>query len=191
MGEKEDRRVKRTEAILKDALLALLQEKPAEKISVSELVKQADVGRGTFYLHYKDIADMIDHLNQICLNKLIPLLDTYSEEPDIEPFLLDLFKICEQEKDLLRLLPKNMNSKFYQHLKEFAREKCEHDWVALFHAEPEKIDLLFPYIFNGIVGLLLHWGDTNCAIPAEKMAHYTKNIIFNSYGFISEDQGIK
>ena len=33
MGEKEDRRVKRTEAILKDALLALLQEKPAEKMA--------------------------------------------------------------------------------------------------------------------------------------------------------------
>lgn len=50
-----DRRVRKTKQALEDAFLALEHQKPANQITVAELCALADVGRGTFYLHYQDV----------------------------------------------------------------------------------------------------------------------------------------
>jgi AcrR family transcriptional regulator len=47
-----DRRVQRTEAVLREALAALTREKPYEDIVVKEIVGRANVARSTFYVHY-------------------------------------------------------------------------------------------------------------------------------------------
>lgn len=50
----EDRRVRRTRAALRDAFIALVSEKGYEKITVQDILDRADVGRSTFYVHYRD-----------------------------------------------------------------------------------------------------------------------------------------
>ncbi len=44
------------------ALADLLQEKPMDKITVTDIVNRADINRGTFYAHYMDIPDVVNHL---------------------------------------------------------------------------------------------------------------------------------
>jgi len=51
---KEDRRVLYTKKVIRESFLDLLDEKPVEKISVTEICKRADINRGTFYSHYAD-----------------------------------------------------------------------------------------------------------------------------------------
>lgn len=55
---KADERIRRTRGRLSDALVALMQEKPVDKITVQEVLDQAGVGRSTFYLHYRDKDDL-------------------------------------------------------------------------------------------------------------------------------------
>src|SRR5450755_1947030 len=55
---KFDRRVRRTRDALGDALLALVQEKPFDDITVQEVLDRADIGRSTFYAHYRDKEDL-------------------------------------------------------------------------------------------------------------------------------------
>jgi AcrR family transcriptional regulator len=55
---KTDGRILRTRGRLGDALVALMQEKPVDKITVQEVLDQAAVGRSTFYLHYRDKDDL-------------------------------------------------------------------------------------------------------------------------------------
>ena len=55
---KTDRRVLRTRDTLGDALVALMQEKSIDKITVQEVLDRATVGRSTFYLHYRDKDDL-------------------------------------------------------------------------------------------------------------------------------------
>lgn len=50
----EDRRIRKTKKLLRDALLRLLSKKSIAEITVTELTDAADVHRGTFYHHYKD-----------------------------------------------------------------------------------------------------------------------------------------
>ncbi len=57
--KKVDRRILRTRKGLFAALQALLLQRPYTEITVSDICEQADVGRATFYLHYKDKDDLL------------------------------------------------------------------------------------------------------------------------------------
>ena len=57
--EKKDRRTRKTRQLLRDALLALLNEKRYEEISVQDIIERADVARSTFYMHYMDKDDLL------------------------------------------------------------------------------------------------------------------------------------
>ena len=50
----EDRRIQRTRALLQNALVSLMIEKPFESITVQEIIDRANVGRATFYAHFAD-----------------------------------------------------------------------------------------------------------------------------------------
>lgn len=58
MGQKQpsrdDRRVRRTHAALRAALVDLMIERGWDGFSVQDLCQRADIGRSTFYLHFAD-----------------------------------------------------------------------------------------------------------------------------------------
>ena len=58
-GTTIDRRVKKTKKQLRLALMHLMTQKSAKSISVRELAEQADINRSTFYIHYKDVNDLL------------------------------------------------------------------------------------------------------------------------------------
>jgi len=55
---KIDARVRRTRDALGDALLALIQEKPFDDVTVQEVLDRAGIGRSTFYAHFQDKDDL-------------------------------------------------------------------------------------------------------------------------------------
>jgi AcrR family transcriptional regulator len=56
---KPDRRIQRTERLLHEALSTLIREKPYEAIAVKEILDRADVGRSTFYTHFRDKDELL------------------------------------------------------------------------------------------------------------------------------------
>jgi AcrR family transcriptional regulator len=54
-----DRRVRRTKELLRGALLALVQEKGYDRLTVQDIIDRADVGRSTFYAHFRDKEDLL------------------------------------------------------------------------------------------------------------------------------------
>jgi AcrR family transcriptional regulator len=58
--ETSDRRVQRTKASLHDALIGLAREKPYPSIVVKEILDRANVGRSTFYTHFRDKDDLLE-----------------------------------------------------------------------------------------------------------------------------------
>ena len=60
--KKEDRRVRRTKKLLSQGLIELMQHKQVKDITVRELAERVDVNRGTFYLYYRDIFDLLERL---------------------------------------------------------------------------------------------------------------------------------
>jgi len=62
-----DLRIRRTRKSIRNAFILLLEEKSFTKISVNAITQKAEINRATFYLHYKDIHDLIDNI----LNELL------------------------------------------------------------------------------------------------------------------------
>lgn len=62
--EPVDRRVRKTRRQLRECLITLLKEKKVQDITVRELTDMADLNRGTFYLHYKDVFDLLEKQKQ-------------------------------------------------------------------------------------------------------------------------------
>lgn len=56
---KTDRRIRRTQQSIRNALIELMLEKAYEKITIQEIIDRADVGRATFYNHYQDKDDLL------------------------------------------------------------------------------------------------------------------------------------
>ena len=54
-----DRRVRRTRRRLKEALLGLIQERPYEAVTVQNIIDRADVGRSTFYSHFRSKEELL------------------------------------------------------------------------------------------------------------------------------------
>ena len=61
MAKAEYRSAQRSRRLINDALAELIKEKPLDKITVTDVVKRADLNRGTFYAHYTDIQDVVNH----------------------------------------------------------------------------------------------------------------------------------
>ena len=72
--KKEDRRVRRTKKLLTHGLIQLMKEKQVQDITVRELADLVDVNRGTFYLYYRDIFDMLDSIEQELFNQVNQLI---------------------------------------------------------------------------------------------------------------------
>jgi AcrR family transcriptional regulator len=57
--EKVDRRVRRTRKLLRSALISMILEKGYERVTVQDIIDRADVGRSTFYAHFRDKEDLL------------------------------------------------------------------------------------------------------------------------------------
>ncbi|MGN0975099.1 MAG: TetR/AcrR family transcriptional regulator [Gemmiger sp.] len=77
MAKAEYRSAARSRRLITTAVVDLLSEKPLEKITVSDVVAQADVNRGTFYAHYKDVPDVLERM---LLSACQGITDTLEEE---------------------------------------------------------------------------------------------------------------
>ena len=56
---KTDRRIERTHRLMRDALVTLILEKGYEKVTIQDIIDRANVGRSTFYAHYRDKEDLL------------------------------------------------------------------------------------------------------------------------------------
>lgn len=54
----------RTKQLLADSLKELMRKMPLEKISVSDIVEYAGIGRNTFYYHFQDKYDLVNWIFQ-------------------------------------------------------------------------------------------------------------------------------
>ncbi|MBQ9733551.1 MAG: TetR family transcriptional regulator, partial [Clostridia bacterium] len=63
MGNKaEYRSALRSRRLIRDAFLALMQENGSAKMTVTEIVRRADINRATFYAHYSDVQAVISEI---------------------------------------------------------------------------------------------------------------------------------
>jgi AcrR family transcriptional regulator len=101
---KIDVRVRRTRDALGDALVELMHEKPFGAITVQQVLDRADVGRSTFYTHYRgkddlflsDVEDFFELMSTLlsrrreASNRVAPVREFFAHVADWRDFYLAL-----------------------------------------------------------------------------------------------------
>ena len=180
--KKEDRRVRRTKKLLTQALTQLLQEKQINEITVKELTDLADMNRGTFYLYYKDMFDMLEKIEDgmfEVLDEIVSLHEHGDVSQQTKPILLDLFHFIEENQEMCRvLLSPHGDMNFLHRLNEVLRGKCLKAWPDIREEKGEAdFDYHYSFVVFGCAGIIRAWVNRNCPESAEKMAEMAYGMI--------------
>lgn len=177
-----DRRVRRTKARLRQAMTQLMLEKDLSSITVRELTDLADVNRGTFYTHYKDIYDMIEQVENEIFSELEDLLDLHTSEivqRDIAAVLQEVFRFVGRNQNLCRVfLTRQSADRFFQRLNQLIYRKCLDEWKELYHtADREAPRYALEFVVSGTVGLIRAWATNGFPEPPEDVAELANRLI--------------
>lgn len=180
--KKTDRRVRRTRALLIDALTDLIAEKNIKDITVKELCDAADINRGTFYLHYRDIYDMLNQIEQDILNHFSDLVAEYppnklSEDPT--PLIYDIFCLTAENAALCKmLLSPNGDISFLMQINTLFRACALNAWnLSAGSTAPAQFDYVYSFIAAGCVGLIENWLVSDQPEAPEEIAVLASSII--------------
>ncbi|HLI91215.1 MAG TPA: TetR/AcrR family transcriptional regulator [Ktedonobacteraceae bacterium] len=80
-SKKTDLRVRRTRMVLREALIALIEERGFDAITVGDITERAMVNRTTFYLHYQDKYDLVTSIFREAIDELSRGLGNPQEGP--------------------------------------------------------------------------------------------------------------
>lgn len=117
--EQNDRRVQKTTALLRDALHSLMIEKSYERIVVKEILERANVGRSTFYTHFRDkddlLASSIEGIIHAARATAVPRRGRWFER--LLWFSLPIFEYHERHRASLRIdMPDSAKAALHSHL---------------------------------------------------------------------------
>lgn len=161
MPQETDRRVRKTRAQLRAALSALMREKEIKDITVRELTERADLNRGTFYCHYKDIYDMVEQVQTEMLEELSGLLNAYGPEElsrGVRPILTDMFELVDRSADLFSaLLSGERDSIPMLRLNRIIHEKVLGEWWAVIGGSAEGGEYYLDFMVAGALGIVDRW----------------------------------
>ena len=180
--KKEDRRVRRTKKLLTQALTELMQQKQVKEITVTELTDLADMNRGTFYLYYKDIFDMLEHIEDNMFQALNEILERHEKEnvvQETEPILRDILGFIQENQEMVRvLLSPHGDMNFLHRLNDVLREKCLQFVRRVAPNEGEaSFDYQYSFVVFGTAGLIRAWVNRNCAESTEEIAQMAGRMI--------------
>ena len=148
-----DIRVKKTKRAIQKAFVALLREKPIEKITVKEIAERAEINKTTFYSHYETLdaltAEMERQTVQLVCDNMggaQQLLDTP------EAFVREMFANLQQATDYLGVVPASAMNRFTQHLRDAVLEQIKSDNIE--PSQYENVGAILIFVMNGLSGLL-------------------------------------
>src|SRR5215204_325142 len=135
---KIDRRIQRTRLSLRAALLELLKKKNYDDISIEEITEHANVGRATFYLHYKDKEDLLleefsemsneraESLSKIPFSAWFPANDEVENEShkvaSVQPLLMVFQHIKDNSELYYILLKSSKSSRTFERIRKISTE---------------------------------------------------------------------
>lgn len=184
MAQNGDRRIRKTKKAMTAALAALLSEKPLNNISVREISDLADINRGTFYLHYRDVYDMAEQIQNEIFEKFNEIVEQHEPAKggdELFPMLVELFYLLSDNAELATvLIGKNGNAAFVDEMKQVIREKCFVNLQKTFHIKNnDEFDYFYHYIVSGCIGICSAWLCGGRKEPPSEMARLTERLILN------------
>ena len=178
-----DRRVRRTQKALGDALIALALEKKYDEITIQEITERADIGYRTFFRHYSDkdelLIDVLSHVRMEMRELMGPPSLELFLNPNIKSTELPgskvLFQHVRENCDLYRVLLFSERG-LVQQLKTFAIQEFRENYNALLETDIP-IDIIVNHMVSSMITLLRWWLENDMCFAPEEMSNYAFRLI--------------
>ena len=182
---------RKTKQLIQRSFIQILENKSFDTITIGDITKTAQINRGTFYLHYEDKFDLLDHIEQQLFRDLGDHIDKlqslYSPastfEKGQEQLASALFNSIKIHAPLLNIFLSNhgragFHFRFRDAFSEKVRlnlEKNEHIHASL----KAPMDYLLSFITSAFLGLMEQWIQNGMdKTPEEMTALYIDIISF-------------
>lgn len=161
-SKKRYRSALRSRRLIMEAYINLMQEKPAEKITVKDIVDRADLNRSTFYVHFKSVDDVQNAIYDNVSDKLITFLSETNCDcilKDPLPLLLRLAEFVESDLELYRRLVNiDRSGAFMERIQALVTDKMMTDVETLPYIKDHTSFLVnLRFFMGGYVALLKDW----------------------------------
>lgn len=172
--KKEDRRIRKTKDTIKTVLIDLMETKPFHEITVSELTNRADINRGTFYLHYTDINELLDEIKADLLREMSDALQKYSPEElkkDTSLKFIEMFRFIEDHDKICRILLSSQGDEAFMDIViDSLKNSAYMTLTELYGMKREMLlNQFFTFGLGGCIALAKAWLDEGCQESAEIM----------------------
>lgn len=189
--KREDRRVRRTKQLIKQSFIELMHEKPFNEIKIKDITEKADLNRGTFYLHYVDIYELLNSIENEIFETLETLLLAYhSNTLQISCFdlLKEVFSYIETNRDLFEvLLTSEVQEKFLTKLQNVIKTlglelmQTTYKDTSLPH-----YSYFLSFVLNGVLGVTEQWFKNGMDLSSTEMATMINHFIMDGVSILSK-----
>ena len=169
---------------LRQGLARLMQKKRIKEITVKELVDEVDINRSTFYLHYTDIYQMLEKIEEEAMVDIREAMEgcphgLYRTGKKSFPSLPDFFSILDSNRDLsLALLGPNGDMDFVERIETLIASKFLKP--SSLPATDTEIRYAYAFCLSGCIGMIKTWLSRTEHESPEAMAELTYHLIDNT-----------
>lgn len=157
----QNKRVKRTLALLEQSLAELMKEKKPDAITVKELTQHANLNRGTFYLHYKDIDDLLEQVVSGKIDTLLEIIRT-NYPPDSSSsyyhMFLEVLRYLKENQNVCLTIFLNPSSPAMQRFRQELKHREESELESYYGKDniPE-YNYFLTFATTGAIGVMEQW----------------------------------
>lgn len=177
----DSQRVAETKEKIKDAFFELYATKKIERISIKEITEKAKLNRGTFYVYYQDIYDLLEKAENELIEELIekvkPLATRILRDEDLFSFLPPLAFYQKNGKFLRVLLGNNGDPHFIFKIKSIMKKTI----IELFLQEhipmiPNQ-EYIMEFMASAQIGLISYWIQNDMELSIEELGNLMKQML--------------
>ncbi len=175
---KEDRRIQRTRELLRSSMVSLIRERGFETLTVQDIIDRANVGRSTFYAHFKSKDDLLTGSVEMMRStlrraQLRARAGSGSSRERLFAFAHELFTHVEQHRDVFAaMVGKRSGTMFQQHLHRMLADVVRED-VGLVASRKKRdsmqVEAAVQFVAGGLLGLLVTWQDEMMRLTADDL----------------------
>lgn len=183
MQKAEYRNAIRSKQLIHNAIAELLHEKPLDKITVSDVVRRANINRSTFYAHYENIPAVLNSLLQQTFIPIINVLseNTLSSEATPRIILKKVQMLLESDMQFYKkLMTSNISSYLQEHIVELALDYLNTHASSEYRIDDTTI-LNISFCTGGLVNLYKDWFNDKLEISLEELTNFAISKMENSF----------
>lgn len=151
-------------------------------ITVREIAELADVNRGTFYAHYRDVNDLLAQVEESVFLRLEEISVTNrsrSGDDALFTYLTDVMTLCRDSADIYRaLVIRNNDIDFQQRLLEALKSHYMRSFVEHSSSAAERDQEYFcSFAVHGMLSMTNDWMESGLRETPEEIARYGADFI--------------